>query len=208
VPLLRAHRFGQPQQLQRQRARQRLREVVGATAVGREAGAPIRHREARARGRDHQVAGQHQRTTTARCVPFDGGDHRLGEFAQRLHESVKAIDVGAHLIDWALARGREAIQITSGAEVRTVAAQHHAAQRRIVVERGEHLDSGGIDLRRQRVARGRISDGQHQRVAAAFGEQLGGHATSRMRNVTHDSEHSLMRGAGPCRVRGKSRPSC
>jgi hypothetical protein len=84
-------------------------------------------------------------------VALDGGDHGLRTFPHRDHESAEAIVVGAHRVRRP-ARGRQALQVAAGAEVRTVAAQHHAAQRGVAGGLAQRRGAGFGQARRQRVA--------------------------------------------------------
>jgi hypothetical protein len=69
----------------------------------------------------------------------------------------------------------QALHVAAGAEVAVGALQDDAADLRVRLGDPERLDAGGDHLGRQRVAGRRVADRQHERRAAPFGQQFGGH---------------------------------
>jgi hypothetical protein len=106
---------------------------------------------------------------------FNRRDHRLRKGAQRFDPFVQVIE-HLHLRGWPAAAALEqALQVAAGAELRAGAAQHHAAQRGVGFGNAERFDARRDDLVRQRIARCRVAQGEHEHGIDAFGQEFGGH---------------------------------
>ena len=169
------HRLGQPDELLRQRPRQRAGEQPGGAAVGREADLAVRDDEAGIGAGDDQVAGQGEREAGAGRGALDRGDHRLRIGADRGDEVVQVLD---HLVLHRPAGGaplEQALEVAAGAEMGAGAAQDHGADLVLGFARAERLDAGGDDLGRERVAGRRVADREDERGAAPLAEELSRH---------------------------------
>ena len=112
--------------LRRQRGADHRGQPLRAAAAGQAADADLGQGEARANGRDPQVAGECKLEPTAEGQAVDGGNYRLAELVERLDDP-RTLRIG----------GGRGAEVAARTECAAGACKHHHAHGRIGIESGE-----------------------------------------------------------------------